>query len=48
MLEVSRIEGRRAVEEPRCLTGWRSNDNTGLTSPAYLPAAPEAQPVPVP
>jgi len=48
VLHMSRIEGRRAVEEARYLTGWCRDDNTWLTTPAYLPAAPEAQPVPVP
>ena len=48
VLEMSRIEGRRAVEEARSLTGSRSEDNTWLTTPAYLPAALEAQPVPAP
>ena len=48
VLHMSRIEGRRAVEEARYLTGWRSDDNTWLTTPAYLPAAPEARPAPVP
>jgi len=46
VFHMSRIEGRRAVEEARYLTGWRSDDNTWLTSPAYLPAAPGAQPAP--
>ena len=48
VLHMSRIEGRRAVEEARYLTGWHSDDNTWLTTPAYLPAAPEARPAPVP
>ena len=48
VLHMSRIEGWRAVEEARYLTGWESDDNTWITTPAYLRAAPEAQPVPVP
>ena len=47
VLHMSRIAGRRAIEEARYLTGWESDDNTWLTTPAYLRAAPEAQPVPV-
>ena len=45
---ASRNEGRRAVGEDRYLTGWRSDDDTRLTSPAYRPAAPGARPAPVP
>ena len=37
VLHMSRIEGRRAVEEARYLTGWRSDDNTWIISPAGLP-----------
>ena len=46
VLHMSRIEGQRAVEEARYLTGWRSDDNTWLTTAAYLPAAPETPPAP--
>ena len=48
VLHMSRIEGRRTVEEARTLTGWRSDDNTWLTKPAYLPAGPEARTAAVP
>ena len=39
---------RPGGQEARYLTGWRSDDNTWLTSPAYHPAAPAAQPARVP
>ena len=48
VLHMSRIKGRRAIEEARYLTGWESDDNTWLTTPAYLRADLEAQPAPVP
>ncbi|MDE3262954.1 MAG: ATPase, T2SS/T4P/T4SS family [Acidobacteriota bacterium] len=48
VLHMSRIAGRRAIEEARYLTGWESDDNTWLTSPAYLRADPAAPPAPVP
>ena len=48
VLHMSRIAGRRAIEEARYLTGWESDDNTWLTSPAYLRADPAVPPAPVP
>ena len=47
VLHMSRIEGRRAVEEGLYVRGGRTTDNAGLTDDAYKDGSPLGPPAPL-